>query len=67
MTPMESIVAGTSNAARLIGWGELHRLAAPGLFADVVAVPGDPTRDIRALERPLFVMKNGVIYTQPSP
>ncbi|HEX5869604.1 MAG TPA: amidohydrolase family protein [Longimicrobium sp.] len=64
---MESIVAGTSNAARLMGWENRIGSLRPGLFADVVAVPGDPTRDIRALERPLFVMKNGVIYTQPAP
>ncbi|HEU4882872.1 MAG TPA: amidohydrolase family protein [Longimicrobium sp.] len=65
MTPMESIVAGTSNAAKLLGWDNRIGALRAGLLADVVAVPGDPTRDIHVLERPLFVMKNGVVYTQP--
>jgi imidazolonepropionase-like amidohydrolase len=63
MTPMESIVAGTSNAAKLLGWENRIGTLRAGLLADVVAVPGDPTRDIHVLERPVFVMKNGVIYT----
>lgn len=65
MTPMESIVAGTSNAAKLLGWDNRIGALRAGLLADVVAVPGDPTRDIHLLERPVFVMKNGVIYAQP--
>ncbi|WP_420126494.1 amidohydrolase family protein [Longimicrobium sp.] len=67
MTPMEAIVAGTSNAAKLMGWENRIGALRAGLLADVVAVPGDPTRDIHALERPVLVMKNGVIYSQPAP
>jgi imidazolonepropionase-like amidohydrolase len=67
MTPMESIVAGTSNAARLLGWENRIGALRAGLLADVVAVPGDPTRDIHVLEHPVFVMKNGVVYAQPTP
>ena len=64
MTPMQAIVAGTLNAARLLGWeGRIGTLAA-GKLADIVAVPGDPLADIRAMERTLFVMKNGVVYKQ---
>jgi imidazolonepropionase-like amidohydrolase len=67
MTPMESIVAGTSNAAKLLGWENRIGALRAGLLADVVAVPGDPTRDIHVLEHPVLVMKNGVIYAQPTP
>ncbi|CAA9293113.1 MAG: Aryldialkylphosphatase [uncultured Gemmatimonadaceae bacterium] len=64
LTPMQAIQAGTLSAAKLLGWernaGSLER----GKWADVVAVPGDPTRDIRAMERTVFVMKGGRIYKQ---
>lgn len=63
LTPMEAIVAGTSNAAKLLGWENRIGTLRAGLLADIVAVPGDPTQNIRALEVPVFVMKNGVIYT----
>ncbi|HEX5726813.1 MAG TPA: amidohydrolase family protein [Longimicrobiaceae bacterium] len=65
MTPMQAIVAGTRNAARLLGWEDRLGTLAPGKLADVVAVAGDPTRDVRALERAVFVMKNGVVYKSP--
>ncbi|HEX6629472.1 MAG TPA: amidohydrolase family protein [Gemmatimonadaceae bacterium] len=66
LTPMQAIVAGTSNAAKLLGWERDVGTLAAGRWADVVAVPGDPTRDIGALEHVLFVMKNGVIYRDPT-
>jgi imidazolonepropionase-like amidohydrolase len=62
MSPMEAIVAGTSNAAKLLGWYDRIGSLQAGKLADVVAVPGDPTQNIRATESPVFVMKNGVIY-----
>ena len=62
MTPMQSIVAGTSNAAKLLGWDARIGSLAAGKLADIVAVPGDPTRDIHAMEKPFFVMKNGYVY-----
>jgi imidazolonepropionase-like amidohydrolase len=61
-TPMEAIVAGTSSAARLMGWEDRLGTLTAGKLADVVAVPGDPTRDITAMERVSFVMKNGVVF-----
>jgi imidazolonepropionase-like amidohydrolase len=66
MSPSDAIVAGTSNAARLLGWGDRLGTLAPGKLADVVAVPGDPTQDIRAMEKVNFVMKDGVIYKKPT-
>jgi imidazolonepropionase-like amidohydrolase len=62
MTPMQAIQAGTLNAARLLGVDALVGTLAAGKMADVVAVPGDPTRDIHTLEHPSFVMRSGVIY-----
>jgi imidazolonepropionase-like amidohydrolase len=65
MTPMQAIVAGTSSAAKLLGWDRNVGTLAAGKWADVVAVPGDPTADIKAMEKPVFVMKNGVVYKAP--
>jgi imidazolonepropionase-like amidohydrolase len=61
MTPLAALQAGTVNGAALLGWeGRIGQLK-PGYLADIVAVPGDPLKDISALERVGFVMKNGVI------
>ncbi|HET6228457.1 MAG TPA: amidohydrolase family protein, partial [Longimicrobiaceae bacterium] len=46
MTPMQVIVAGTSNAAKLLGWQDRVGTLAPGRFADVVAVAGDPLQNV---------------------
>lgn len=62
LTPMQAITAGTSNAAKLLGWDDRLGTLAAGKLADIVAVPGDPTKEIKNMERPVFVMKNGVIY-----
>lgn len=62
LSPMEAIVAGTSSAATLLGWQDMIGTLTAGKFADVVAVPGDPTKDITAMEKVSFVMKNGVVY-----
>jgi imidazolonepropionase-like amidohydrolase len=64
LTPTQSLVAGTSNAAKLLGWDARVGTLAAGKLADVVAVPGDPTANITATEHVTFVMKNGVIYRQ---
>jgi imidazolonepropionase-like amidohydrolase len=64
MTPMQTIVAATANAAKLMGWDDRIGTLTAGRLADIVGVPGDPTADIGALERPTFVMKNGVIYKE---
>jgi imidazolonepropionase-like amidohydrolase len=66
LTPMQSLVAGTSNAAKLLGWDTHVGTLAPGKWADVVVVPGDPLKDIHVTEKPLLVMKAGVVYRAPS-
>jgi imidazolonepropionase-like amidohydrolase len=63
MTPLAAIQSGTLNTADLLGTPDRGRLA-PGLLADIIAVPGNPLTDIRALERVSFVMKGGRVYKQ---
>ena len=62
MTPMQAIQSGTSVAAALLGQERNIGAIAPGLYADIVAVSGDPTRDITELQRVKFVMKGGSVY-----
>ena len=64
MSPMDSIVAGTMSAATLLGWEKRIGSLEVGKYADIVAVAGDPLRDIHKMESTVFVMKNGVIYRQ---
>jgi imidazolonepropionase-like amidohydrolase len=61
MMPMEIIHAATRNAAELLGMQDRIGTLEPGKLADVIAVPGDPLKDIRALEHANFVMKGGVV------
>ena len=62
MTPLQAITAATSGGARLLGWEKDVGTLAAGRYADVVAVRGDPTADIKLLHQMLFVMKGGVVY-----
>ena len=64
MSPMDSIIAGTSNGAKLLGWDKHLGSLTAGKWADIVAVPGDPLKDIEDMQKVVFVMKNGVIYKQ---
>ncbi len=64
MPPMEAILTATRNAADLLGWGDRIGAVAPGLFADLIAVPGDPLTDPTLLERVSFVMKGGQVVKQ---
>lgn len=65
MSNMDAIVAGTLNAARLLGWDKQLGSLSAGKWADIVAVPGDPTKDIESIQKVVFVMKNGVVYKSP--
>ncbi len=61
MTPIETIRAATTSAAELLGWSDRVGSLEPGLFADVIAAPGNPLEDITVLERVRFVMKGGKV------
>jgi len=61
-TPIAAILSATKTAAEIIGWGDRVGTIEAGKFADVIAVAGDPLRDITELERVTFVMKNGAVY-----
>ncbi len=62
MTPLEGIQTGTLNAADLMGWSDKVGSIAPGKWADIIAVSGDPLKDVRVLQHVSFVMKSGVVY-----
>ena len=62
MTPMQAIQAATSNAADLLGHANDLGSIKVGKHADLVAVSGDPLKDISLLERVEFVMKDGKVY-----
>jgi imidazolonepropionase-like amidohydrolase len=62
MTPIQAIQTGTVNAADLLGWSDRIGTIETGKYADIVAVNGDPTKDVTTLEHPVFVMKGGVVY-----
>jgi imidazolonepropionase-like amidohydrolase len=61
LTPMQIIHAATRNAAELLGMQDRVGTLEVGKLADIIAVPGDPLKDIRALEHAKFVMKGGVV------
>jgi len=64
LSPMDSIVAGTMNAAKLLGLEKSIGSLQVGKTADIVAVPGDPLSDIKKMQETAFVMKNGAIYKE---
>ena len=61
MTPMQAIRSATAVAAEMVGWQDRVGALRAGLFADAIAVPGDPTGDITLLESVPFVMKGGAV------
>jgi len=65
MRPGQALLAATSVDAKILGMESQIGRIVSGLKADIVAVSGDPTQDIAAVERVKFVMKNGVIYRKP--
>jgi imidazolonepropionase-like amidohydrolase len=65
MKAVDAMKSATSIAARVLRMENQIGMVKPGLYADLVAFDGDPTRDISAARRVKFVMKNGMIYRQP--
>jgi imidazolonepropionase-like amidohydrolase len=65
-SPQAAIVSGTSLSAESLSMGDKIGSLAPGMDADIIAVDGDPTTDITALRRVVFVMKSGKVYKAPS-
>lgn len=62
MTPMQAIHTATTTAADLLNWSDRIGSIEPGKYADIIAVSGDPLKDITALDHVRFVMKEGVVY-----
>lgn len=62
MTPMQALQAATINGADAIGKRDDVGAIAPGRYADIIAVKGDPLNDVRAMESVQFVMKGGAVY-----
>jgi imidazolonepropionase-like amidohydrolase len=62
MTPLAALQSATLNAADLMGWTDRAGEIAPGKWADVIAVEGDPLKDVKILQHVPFVMKAGVVY-----
>ena len=61
MRPIDAIRSATTTAAELMGWSDRVGSLAPGRFADLVALTGDPLADVATLESPVVVLKGGAI------
>jgi imidazolonepropionase-like amidohydrolase len=62
MSPMAAIRSATSAAAEMLGMAGDLGVIAPGAYADIVAVRGDPLQDVGELGRVAFVMKDGLVF-----
>jgi len=66
MTPLRAIRSATVNAADLLGWSDRVGSLAPGHYADMIAVAGDPLGNVSVLEHVGFVMKGGQVVRGPA-
>jgi len=64
--PMAAMVSANSLGAEAMGMADRIGTIAPGLQADIIALDGDPLKDITAVRRVVFVMKGGVVYKNVS-
>jgi imidazolonepropionase-like amidohydrolase len=62
MSPLAGIQTGTLNAADLMGWTDKIGTIEPGKWADLIAIDGDPLKDVKILQHVPFVMKSGIVY-----
>jgi imidazolonepropionase-like amidohydrolase len=62
VAPMAALVSANSLAAEAMGLADQIGSISPGLQADIIALDGDPLKDITAVRRVVFVMKGGVVY-----
>ena len=62
MPAIEAISSATYNGAELLGVADILGVIEKGKFADIIAVDGDPIKDINVMEKVVFVMKDGVVY-----
>jgi imidazolonepropionase-like amidohydrolase len=62
MSPLQGIQTGTINAADLMGWTDKIGTIEPGKWADIIAIDGDPLKDVKLLQNVPFVMKSGIVY-----
>jgi imidazolonepropionase-like amidohydrolase len=67
MQPMDAIQSATSRAATMLEMDGKIGMITPGAFADIIAVNGDPLRDIKVLENVQFVMKDGKVFKSEKP
>jgi len=65
MTPTQALAAATATDAKILRQEKTLGRVKQGMLADLIAVPGDPTKDIVAIEHVAFVMKNGIVYKRP--
>ncbi|MBA4191427.1 MAG: amidohydrolase [Planctomycetaceae bacterium] len=65
MTPVQALKAATSVAAKALHFEAKLGAVKPGFLADLVAVEGDPTKDVKTLRKVKLVMKGGVLFKQP--
>jgi imidazolonepropionase-like amidohydrolase len=61
MTPLQAIQTTTINDADLLGWSDRIGTIEPGKYADIIAVDGDPLKDVTVLQNVKFVMKGGEV------
>jgi imidazolonepropionase-like amidohydrolase len=61
MSPADVLRSGLINGAKVLHWSDQIGQLKPGFYADVIAVPGDPLKEIGVLKSPSFVMKNGEV------